>query len=365
MNNQNILKFYGSKLDVSLDSSEYYDYEISKVETDYVTEVLDLTTPITYSSQIIDSECLNTFNTPWEIPIDTDYIFDNCHFKVRRRTEKGWTLNFIFNKDNNPWISGGTFYYLGLKDEFDPKNYMDNNLSFSFTPDGRIKWEAYHYSGYCSTTLGYEETYYLATGQTPVLCENGTSDDFVITITFDRNKRLTDCNLVNDGGQNDLITGWTVTNVLDVMTGATENYTLVELLNKKWAFERSERLGTLKIYLNGRPIYKLKDWEEIIPSQRQSINQLVQIWGGGTTGSGDIHNEPMNFDLKRVQYFEEPLGFIYVRHNYLVSIKPNYSIIECGDNCEDDVFSLDTGILITDAFEDIMTNDGYRILYKS
>jgi hypothetical protein len=27
MNSQNILKFYGSKLDIKLDSSEFYDYE--------------------------------------------------------------------------------------------------------------------------------------------------------------------------------------------------------------------------------------------------------------------------------------------------------------------------------------------------
>jgi hypothetical protein len=365
MNNQNILKFYGSKLDVSLDSSEYYDYEISKVETDYVTEVLDLTTPIIHSSQIIDSECLNTFNTPWEIPIDVPYVFDNCDFNVRRRTEKGWTLNFVFNKGNNPWVNGGTFYYLGLKDEFNDKNYLDNNLSFSFTTDGRIKWESIHYSGYCSTNSGYTGTSYTLSGETPILCENGTLTDFNITITFDRNKRLTDCNLVNDGGQNDLITGWTVTNVLGVMTGDTENFDLIETLNKKWISERNERLGVLKIYLNGRPIYKMENWEEIIPSQRESINELVQIWGGGTSGSGGIHNESMGFNLKRIQYFEEPLGFIFIRHHYLLLIKPFYIITECNGDCVDDVFSIGYGHIITEAFEEIITEDGYSIIYKS
>jgi hypothetical protein len=364
MNTQNILKYYGSKLDVFLDSSEYYDYELSKVEDDYVSEVLDLTTPIAHSSQIIDSNCLNTLTTPWVIPINTKYVFDNCDFTVRRRTEKGWTLNFVFNRDNNPWISGGTFYFLGLKNEFEEKNYLDNNLSFSFTSDGRIKWESVHYSGYCLTNSGYTESFYLASGQTPVLCDNGTSDDFNISITFERNKILTDCNLENDGGQNDLITGWTVTNVLNVMSGATEDYTLIETLNKKWISEKNDRLGTLKIYLNGRPIYKITNWEEIIPSQRESENELVQIWGGGTSGSWDIHDEPNNFILKLIQYFEEPLSFIFIRHNYLISIKPNYSIIECGDICEEDVFSIDTGIIITDDFEDIITEDGERITYK-
>jgi len=340
MNSQNILKFYGSKLDISLDSSEYYDYEISKVESDYDLKVLDFSTPITYISKIIDSVCLNTFNTPWEIPIDTEYTFNNCDFNVRRRTEKGWTLNFIFNRQNYSWISGGTFFYLGLKNEFEPKNYLDNNLSFSFTDDRKIKWTSIHYSGYCSINSGYTETYYTLSGQTPSLCVSGTSRDFNITITFERNKKLTDCNLSNDGGQNDLITGRTVTNVLNVMTGATENFYLIESLNKKWMLARNERLGTLKIYLNGRPIYKLKNWEEVIPSQRNSSNNLVQIWGGGTNGSGNVHNKLMRFNLKKIQYFEEPLEFIYVKHNYLSSIKPNYNIVECGDNCEDNVFGL-------------------------
>ena len=46
MNNQNILKFYGSKLDIKLDSSELYDYELSKVRGDYNVDVLDLRTQI-------------------------------------------------------------------------------------------------------------------------------------------------------------------------------------------------------------------------------------------------------------------------------------------------------------------------------
>lgn len=37
MNTQNILKFYGSKLDVKLDMSEYYDF---KLETDNYVDIL-------------------------------------------------------------------------------------------------------------------------------------------------------------------------------------------------------------------------------------------------------------------------------------------------------------------------------------
>ncbi len=55
MNTQNILKFYGSRLDAKLDSSEFYDYEISKVQEDYNEDVLDLTIPITYTGLTIDT----------------------------------------------------------------------------------------------------------------------------------------------------------------------------------------------------------------------------------------------------------------------------------------------------------------------
>ena len=54
MANQNILNFYGSKLDLKLDSSELYDYQLTKNDVDYNTDVLDLTNEITYTGLTID-----------------------------------------------------------------------------------------------------------------------------------------------------------------------------------------------------------------------------------------------------------------------------------------------------------------------
>ena len=54
MNRQNILNFYGSKLDLKLDSSELYDFELGKTTIDYNTDVLDLTNEITYTGLTID-----------------------------------------------------------------------------------------------------------------------------------------------------------------------------------------------------------------------------------------------------------------------------------------------------------------------
>jgi hypothetical protein len=353
MANQNILRFYGSKLDLRVDYSELYDYELSKVQMDYNEEVLDFDTEITYTGLTIDSSCLTGLTLPWEVEVNTIYTGDTCDFTVRRRTEKGWTLDFVFNGET----TGTTFYYLGIKDDLLDGNYADNNLTFSFTNNNEIKWESYHYSGLCNPDSGYTESYYTLTGKTPELCTNGIYNDFNITITFDRYTYLYDCEIENEGGWNDLIlgphavsytdelwapttgdtgsffsgsfighstqitTGYTmVTGSLNWITGDTE-YSYVEELNKKWAGEKQKRLGTLRIYHNGKRIYKLKNFEEIIPSLRSSENEIVQIFG----------DDSLNGILKQVKYFEEPLDFVHVKHHYLTSIKPNYSIYGCSD----------------------------------
>ena len=472
MNRQNILNFYGSKLDLRLDSSELYDFELSK-DTNYNGDVLDLSTPIVYSSLKIngnlnDLDCtkdritllednisdllssyiysglsmtlpysnfVSYFGTgfthtildsnrfkftlisgvthyfkilgynqtgytssvltgytesalisgftsdvytgrkniitslacspqspktnakPWAFKFNEGLGTNDCDFLLKRRVDDGWSLNFVFNRDSLPWSSGGVFYYIGVRGDDDVSDYADNNLSFQFTTDARIKWISKHYSGSCiNETSGYTESYYISSGQTPALCTTGLTKDFNVTIVFDRYKHYTGCDIENDGGWNDLImgphaidytdtevsavtstqitSGYLITNSLDVLTGATPDYTYIEELNKKWADEKDRRLGILKIYLNGRLIYKLKDWEEIVPSKRGN-QPFIQSWGGGTGLMGGIHQGVSCFKIKSIKYFEEPLDFVHVMHHYLTSIKPNFNITECGINCDE------------------------------
>lgn len=270
---------------------------------------------------------------PWAYRID-GHTNDDCDFLLKRRTEKGWTLDFVFNKEDKEWSEGGPFYFWGVREEDDERLYADNNLSFRFTNDGRIQWRAYRYSGSCVNEV-YSEDFYVSSGQTPVLCSEGTSKDFNITIVFDRNLRLTDCNIENDGSWNDLITGETITNASDVvLSGSTESYQYIESLNKDWNDERYSRLGTLKIYLNGWPIYKLEDWEEVIPSSRGQ-QPFIQLWGGGASGSGGIHVGDHNFTLKRVKYFEQPMNALQVKDHYLTLSSPYFEVVECVEPCEE------------------------------
>ena len=347
MANQNILSFYGSKLDLKVDYSELYDFELTNVQDDFNSQVLDFTTPITYTGLTIDSSCLTGVTNPYfEVNVNEPYTGSTCDFTIRRRTEKGWTLDYVFSGT----VSGSTFYYLGIKDDLTDPNYADNNLTFSFTSDNRIKWTSYHYSGYCNPDTGYTETYYTASGETEPLCSNGISDDFNITIVFDRYKHYFDCDVENQGGFNDLIqgphavpytntevtavtstqivSGYTTTNdYKDWITGETITNDFSEYLNKKWAFERDRRLGTLKIYLNGNPIYKVENFEEIIPSLRQSTNPMIQVWGDNS----------LNYYIKKFQYFEEPLDFVHVKHHFITEIQQNYNVNQCFTSCIDDI----------------------------
>ena len=483
MNSQNILHFYGSKLDLKLDSSELYDYELDKNGEDYNTDVLDLTTDIVYSGLTIDTNLLNfssnrdtitlyeydntnndenyifsgltltldyndfvsyidtnfsnvilnnnifnftgitgeehffyitSFNDtiyidprldpfflsgftntiktcsqildgdnccplpnkldnkPWAFDFSKGHGINNCDPTLKRRTENGWTLDFVFNQESHSWSAGGVFYYLGVRGEDNISNYADNNLSFQFTSDGRIKWVTTHYSGVCDTVTGYGETYYNLSGQTQPLCITDNTKDFNLTIVFDRNKHYTGCDVENDGGWNDLIIGphaieytnelWApttgdtgsffsgsfighstqtaggytmITNTADWLTGATPVYQYVEELNKKWDSERQRRFGTLKIYLNGKPIYKLKDWEEVIPSSR-GVQPFIQSWGGGTGLMGGIHEGVCSFNIKSIKYYEEPLDFVHVNHNFIRRLN-QYDFFICGGVCEDNV----------------------------
>jgi hypothetical protein len=253
---------------------------------------------------------------------------------IVRRPVWGWTLDFVFNRESLPWSYGGIFYYLGLVGSDNERYYADNNLSFGFTNDGRIKWEKIHYSGYCDTNLVFNEIFYISSGQTPILCTTGETKDFNITIVFQRYHEYTDCDLENEGGINDLITGFTTDiSEMDILTGGTPVYTYHYALSKKWTDERSKRLGVLKIYLNSRLIYTYNNWEEIIPFDRGGYS-VSQIWGGGTSLMEDIHNGKCYFTIKTITQYQDPLNYAQIHHNFIMSMD-DFDYFICGEECID------------------------------
>jgi hypothetical protein len=71
---------------------------------------------------------------------------DNYDDYIARRTPEGWTLDFVFNKNGETGWTESTFWFTGVRDEYEVENYADNGLSFRFTDEGKIAWTAYRYS---------------------------------------------------------------------------------------------------------------------------------------------------------------------------------------------------------------------------
>lgn len=370
MNSQNILKFYGSKLDLKLDNSELYDFELVGTDSDYDKNLLDLTTggTITYDSLVFDSSCVNGLLLPYSYDVNRQYTGGTCQFIVRRRTELGWTIEATINKFGQPWSNGHNLFYVGINSESDPEHYLDNNLSFKFTSDGRIAWKSYRYSGYCDTDSGFTETNYISTGQTEQMFEEPFLSDnelvFNVAITFKRYSEYIDCDIANEGGYNDMITGVTVINPMDTITGATEEVSFIEVLNEKWWNERNKRLGTLSIFVNGKRIYKLENWEEIIPSYRDGEHLVQHVWGGGLFYSGGIHDSSDSFfKFERFKYYEEPLNPIQINHNYLTSVKPYYNITDVTNSCNGVLIGYEEGGILSENSENLLTEDNNILLY--
>lgn len=303
-----------------------------------------------FSKNIIDCiESLNNqcCNLPEKLRVKPwAYKIAQCNDSVRQRTEEGWTLDFVFNKESSTWSNGGIFYYLGVRGENDTFNYGDNNLSFGFTSDGKIKWQSIHYSGTCDNS-GYTESFYITSGITKTLPDLQTNKDFNVTITFERYQKLDGlCDIVNEGGINDLITGH---------TGTTQ------VLNSKWFNERNKRLGKLKIYLNAKLIYTDTNWEEIIPINRGK-QPLIQSWGGGTLYAGGIHNGLCCFNLKRIKYFETPLSFTQVNHHYLTTFVGTYEV--SGEDNQGNIIIITNNFIVDYDNNYLVTQDDEKLIYR-
>jgi hypothetical protein len=246
---------------------------------------------------------------PYAYQINNDF----CTNTIKRRTEKGWTLMFKFNRENVIWYNKNIFYYLGVRGDDNPENYGDNNLSFGFDENGCITWQAIRYKFECNSgTTGYTETYYIDSGKTEQTNVN-YSDDFDVTIIFERNIYLN--NPDKNGGYLDMVQNVrTTTPFLDFVSGATPECTYDELLSQKWYESEEFRKGTLKIYLNGKLFYKIDNWVEIIPANR-GVQPFIQSWGAGTENMNDIHNGACCFKIKNIKYIEEPISYMFIQNN--------------------------------------------------
>ena len=141
MNTQNILKYYGTKLDVRLDSSEYYDYELTDNENDYNTEVLDFDTPINYSSLTINYNTTGYTNQKTTISFcefdntinDPNYIYSGLTFTIDYQN----FMNYMGVNFEDTFLNNYVLEYSGFTNEihyFEICNYnqpLDVDIRFN------------------------------------------------------------------------------------------------------------------------------------------------------------------------------------------------------------------------------------------
>jgi hypothetical protein len=156
----------------------------------------------------------------------------------------------------------------------------------------------------------------------PVSLSERTKERWVmIDVIFERYQYLEDCDLLNAGGLGDIrsykYTAETVGATVNVIQppythcNNTETKQSYIELNRKWLRQKDDRLGYLKLYVNGYLFMIIEDFEEIIPREldtqkEKQIGVPFNIsWGGGTQGL----RESLTFngcDLPYGPYIQDP-----------------------------------------------------------
>ena len=203
--------------------------------------------------------------------------------------------------------------------ETDPLfDVMSNNISFKLCGDVKnpqIGVKVLRFTGGCETTgtcvtgktyvTGYTIDEYCSPPIYPY-CEIVNPDFlneehwFLVNVTWERYSWFDFCDLKFYGGLFDItkfeylesLSNNSVELIRPPLTHNGKSGELIELvnLNETWLEEKKYRLGRLKIYVNGKKIYTIEDFEEVIPrglftDKEKQIGVPFNIsWGGGTQG---------------------------------------------------------------------------------
>jgi hypothetical protein len=269
-----------------------------------VTQALEgiLKTCACDNTGVTNSRCIEVYN-PIEYTVEHN-IDCNC----------GCNNNTVMNPDKDP-LYDSMSNALSLRLDGDPSNPKVCVKVLKFTGDCVV-------TGTTPTTgityqTGYTVTEYCSESNIYDYCDvNGpdflTEEHWVlIDAVWERNTWFDTCDLYYRGGLG-LITNFKYVDSLSnntvnlieppvTHTGspAPDQVEIVNL-NERWLIEKSDRLGALKIYVNGKLFYVINGFEEIIPrglnaEKEKQLGVPFNIsWGGGTQGL----RESLTFDPK-------------------------------------------------------------------
>jgi hypothetical protein len=195
---------------------------------------------------------------------------------------------------------------------------ISNNISFKLCGDPKnpgIGIKVLRFTGECITTGTTTTGTTFVTGYTiqewctpPIYsyCEQVNPEFinqehwFLLDATWERYTYLDECDLWYRGGLGDITEEKFLESLVNntsslIMPPYTNNSKVEEKieivkLNDKWLEDKKFRNGRLKIYVNGKKIYTIENFEEIIPrgldtEKEKQLGVPFNIsWGGGTQG---------------------------------------------------------------------------------
>jgi hypothetical protein len=291
--NKNTFFYFGSR-----GENKFYHHASGSPKSDSgytrVTQSLEgqLKTCACYNTGVTNSRCIEVYN-PIEYTVEHN-INCNC----------GCNNNTVMNPDKDP-LYDSMSNALSLRLSGDPSNPKVCVKVLKFTGDCVV-------TGTTPTTgityqTGYTVTEYCSKSNIYDYC-NVNGPDYLdeehwvlIDAVWERNTWFDTCDLYYRGGLG-LITDFKYVDSLSNNTvnlieppithtgSAAPDQVEIVNLNERWLIEKSDRLGALKIYVNGKLFYVINGFEEIIPrglnaEKEKQLGVPFNIsWGGGTQG---------------------------------------------------------------------------------
>jgi hypothetical protein len=294
-NNDNTFFYLGTRAE-----NKYYHHASGSPSSDSgytrVTEVLTdcLKTCACSDTGITISRCLDDVYEP--LTYTKQYNSDcNCDCS---------TPSSIPNEDKDPLFDSMSNSF-SLRLSGDPSNPKICVKVLKFTGGCEI-------TGSCETTgitynTGYTITEYCSSNRIFDYCAQSNPDYlnkehwFLVDCVWERNSYFDTCDLYYRGGLGSITDKYYVNSLAgDAVSLITVPYTQsgatpaeqidIVNLNEKWLIETNYRLGSLKLYVNGRLFYVINGFEEVIPrglnteKEKQIGVPFNLSWGGGTQG---------------------------------------------------------------------------------
>ena len=315
-NNDNTFFYFGTRAE-----NKYYHHASGSPESDSgytrVTEVLSgcLKTCACSDTGVTISRCLDDVYEP--LVYTSQHNIDcNC----------GCSETSVANPDKDPLFdSMSNTFSLRLSGNTKNPKLCVRVLKFtggcettgSCETTGITYTTGYTITDYCSSKNIFD---YCATSQAYLDKEHW----FLIDCVWERNSYYDTCDLLYRGGLDSITTFYYVNslagNAVSLITvpytqsGATpaEQIEVVNL-NEEWLIEKDQRLGSLKIYINGRIFFVINGFEEVIPrglntEKEKQIGVPFNIsWGGGTQGLREsLTFEECPTSLSGLTYQQDP-----------------------------------------------------------